>query len=88
MVYYRLNSIRSLERFILVNLELAKVCGLNRLCPSYRTLTRRFKKLDEPILALARRILIRLVDKKIIHLGILVTHGSLLKAKGKEQPQK
>jgi len=88
MVYYRLSSIRSLERFILLNSELAQSCGLNQQVPSYRTLTRRFKRLDEPVLVLVKRLLIKLVSKKIIRLGILATDGSLLKAKGKEQPKK
>jgi hypothetical protein len=88
MVYYRLSSIRSLERFVLLNPELAKDCGLNEHIPSYRTLTRRFKKLDEPVLVLVKRILIKLVSKRIIHLAVLATDGSLLKAKGKEQPLK
>lgn len=88
MVYYRLNSIRSLERFILLNFELGKSCGLNHQTPSYRTLTRRFKALDEPLLVLTRRILNKLVSKRIIKLAILAADGSLLKAKGKEQPKK
>lgn len=88
MVYYRLSSIRSLERFILLNPELAQSCGLNQYTPSYRTLTRRFKSLDEPVLVLVKRILIKLVSKRIIHLAVLATDGSLLKAKGKEQPLK
>ncbi len=88
MVYYRLSSVRSLERFICLNPELAQSCGLNHQVPSYRTLTRRFKKLDEPVLVLVKRILIKLVSKRIIHLAVLATDGSLLKAKGKEQPKK
>ncbi len=88
MVYYRLSSIRSLERFILLNPELAQSCGLDQRVPSYRTLNRRFKKLDEPILVLVKRILIRLVSKHLVGVAILATDGSLLKAKGKEQPLK
>ena len=88
MVYYRLSSVRSLERFVCLNPELAQSCGLNYHVPSYRTLTRRFKRLDEPVLVLVKRILVKLVSKRIIRLAILATDGSLLKAKGKEQPKK
>ena len=88
MVYYRLSSIRGLERFILLNPEFAQSCGLNHRAPSYRTLTRRFKKLDEPVLVLIKRFLIKLISGNIIRLAILTTDGSLLKAKGKEQPLK
>ena len=86
MVYYRLNSVRSLARFILQHPELAKACGLNQLFPCYRTLTRRFKQLDEPILMFVNRLIRKLISKRIIRLAILATDGSLLKAKGKEQP--
>lgn len=88
MVYYRLNSARSLARFILQHTELAKACGLNHCFPCYRTLTRRFKQLDEPVLMLVNRLLRQLISKKIIRLAILATDGSLLKARGKEQPKK
>lgn len=88
MVYYRLNSVRSLARFILQHIELAKVCGLNHRFPCYRTLTRRFKQLDEPILMFVNRLIRKLISKRIIRLAILATDGSLLKAKGKEQPKK
>lgn len=88
MVYYRLNSVRSLARFILQHTELAKVCGLSYHFPCYRTLTRRFKQLDEPILIFVNRLIRKVISQRIIRLAILATDGSLLKAKGKEQPKK
>lgn len=88
MVYYRLNSVRSLARFILQHTELAKACGLNHHFPCYRTLTRRFKQLDEPILMFVNRLIRKLISRRIIRLAILATDGSLLKAKGKEQPKR
>jgi len=88
MVYYRLNSARSLARFIIQHPELAKACGLNHHLPCYRTLTRRFKSIDGPVLMFVNKLLSKLISKRIIHLAVLATDGSLLKAKGKEQPLK
>ena len=88
MVYYRLNSVRSLARFIIQHPGLAEACGLNYRLPCYRTLTRRFKCIDGAVFMLINRLLRKLISKRVIRLAILVADGSLLKAKGKEQPLK
>ncbi len=87
MVYYRLTSVRSLARFIYKHPDIQKAIGLQGNIPCYRTLTRRFKKLDEPILKLVNQLIEKLVSKKVLKLAILATDGSLLKAKGKPQPK-
>jgi hypothetical protein len=88
MVYFRLTSVRSLARFICKYEHLQRICGLKDTTPCYRTLSRRFKKLDDPIIKLSQQLIKKLVCKKVLKLAILTVDGSLLQAKGKPQPKK
>ena len=56
--------------------------------PSYRTLTRRFKTLESPVISFARQIVQVLVRYRIISLRIVATDASLLEAKGKPSQKK
>lgn len=88
MIYYRLTSVRSLARFILKHSDIQRICGLERNTPCYRTLTRRFKKLDEPVIRLSNQLIDKLASKRVLKFAILAADGSLLRAKGKGQPKK
>jgi len=83
MVYYRLTSLRSLERFLHQNLYIAQACGLDVSIPCYRTFARRFKVLEQPTWAAIRQLTGKLVRKHWLRLAIMVTDGSLLAAKGR-----
>jgi len=83
MVFYRLNSVRSLARFLQKNHQLRLACGLEERIPSYRTFTRRFKTLDHPVVSFARQVIQVLVKYKIVSLKVIATDSSLLKAKGR-----
>lgn len=83
MVYYRLTSLRSLERFLHQHPSLALACGLPVDIPSYRTFSRRFKALATPAGLVAQRLLRRLVKRRWVRLAILATDASLLAAKGR-----
>lgn len=83
MVFYRLNSVRGLARILLSNPKITKACGLEEKIPSYRTLTRRFKTLESPVIDFAKQIILILVKHRIISLEVIATDASLLEAKGK-----
>jgi len=83
MVFLRLNSVRSLARFLEKNTQLRLACGLEKKTPSYRTLTRRFKTLESSVIDFARQIIQILVKKRIISLKVITTDASLLEAKGR-----
>lgn len=85
MVAYRLTSIRSLARFLKQNPEIAKVCQFqDGAVPSYRTLCRRFKCLDNWVVEWCRIILTYLIDAKILKLKILVIDGTGCESKCKK----
>lgn len=88
MVFLKLDSVRSLARVLGVNHQIAKACGLGNEQPSYRTLTRRFKTLDSPVIEFAKQIVQVLVKYRIISLRIVATDSSLLQAKGKPSQKK
>lgn len=83
MVYYRLTSLRSLERFLHQHSAVAHACGLTHQIPSYRTFSRRFRTLDTPALHAAQALIRRLVHRRWIRVAILATDASLLTAKGR-----
>jgi hypothetical protein len=83
MIHYRLSSVRSLARFLEQHLELAFACGFDpATMPSYRTLLRRFKTLDKPVLQVAKKLLSKMVALGIVHTKILVIDAAPLRAKG------
>lgn len=88
MVFYRLNSVRSLARFLEKNRGLRLACGFEEKTPSYRTFTRRFKTLEHPVISFARQIVQVLVKYRVISLRVIATDASLLKAKGKPSQKK
>ena len=83
MVYYRLTSLRSLERFLQQQPLLAAACGLTERIPSYRTFSRRFRTLEGPAWAAARQLIRTLARRRWLRWGLLVIDGSLLAAKGR-----
>ena len=83
MVYYRLTSLRSLERFLHQHLGVAQACGLTHRIPCYRTFARRFQTLESPATQAAWKLLRRLIRRRWIRLMILATDASLLAAKGR-----
>lgn len=83
MIYYRLTSLRSLERFLHQHPNIAMACGVKEGIPSYRTFARRFKTLERPATLAAQKLIQRLVKRRWIGLAILVTDASLLSAKGR-----
>lgn len=88
MVFYRLNSVRSLARFLEKNKQLRLACGFKGKMPSYRTFTRRFKTLESPVMSFASQIVQVLVKYRVISLRIVATDASLLEAKGKPSQKK
>lgn len=87
MVCYRLTSVRSLARFLTQQPEIAKRCGFNKRTPSYRTLCRRFKFLDNWVLEYCRIFITYLIDNDLVSLNILAIDGTPAKAKG-SKPKK
>ena len=83
MVYYRLTSLRSLERFLQQHPLLAEACGLTDRIPSYRTFCRRFRVLEAPAWMVARQLLRTLARRRWLRWSLLVIDGSLLAAKGR-----
>lgn len=83
MVYHRLTSLRSLERFLHQHLEVAQACGVTTRIPSYRTFCRRFRTLEAPAWTAARQLLQKLARRRWLRWGLLVIDGSLLAAKGR-----
>ena len=88
MVFLKLNSVRSLARVLINDSQLAKACGLGNQVPSYRTLTRRFKSLESPVIDFARQVVQVLVKYRIVSLRAISTDASLLEAKGKPSQRK
>lgn len=88
MVFLKLNSVRSLARVLLANPQVAKACGLKDKTPSYRTLTRRFKTLESPVVEFAKQVVQVLVRYRIISLRVIAADSSLLKAQGKPSQKK
>lgn len=88
MVFYRLNSVRSLARLLKKNRELRLACGFEQQTPSYRTFTRRFKVLDYPVIDFARQIVQVLVKYRVVSLKVIATDASFLKAKGRISQKK
>lgn len=88
MVYFRLNSYRSLARFLSNHPDTAYACGLSRYSPSYRTLSRRLKTLDDVLWSFIYQIIAVLVRYHLVSLNIVTTDSSLLEAKGKPRQKK
>jgi len=83
MVYQRLTSLRSLERFLRQHPEVAQACGLGDRIPSYRTFCRRFQTLEAPAWTAARQLIGTLARRRWLRWGLLVIDGSLLAANGR-----
>jgi len=85
MVSFKINSFRSLSRFLTTNKELRKACGLKESVPNYRTLSRRLKTLESPICQLVKQIVRVLYQQGVISLSIVATDSTLLEAKGRRR---
>lgn len=83
MVYFRLDSYRSLSRFLKDHSDFAKACDLKHSTPSYRTLSRRLKTLDNVLWLFIAQVIAVLLKYRLISLSIISTDSSLLSAKGK-----
>jgi hypothetical protein len=83
MVYFRLNSIRSLARFLISHSYWSGACGFDKQVPSYRTLTRRLAVLDKPVVYFAGLVIQILAKYHLISLKIISTDSSLCQALGK-----
>ena len=83
MVYHRLTSLRSLERFLHQHPEVAHACGVGDRIPSYRTCCRRFHTLEVPAWQAARQLIGTLARRRWLRWSLLVIDGSLLAAHGR-----
>jgi hypothetical protein len=83
MVYYRLTSLRSLERFLHQQPEIALACGLPDDIPCYQTFRRRFQALETPAWTAARQLIQKLARRRWLRWSLLVIDGSLLAATGR-----
>lgn len=83
MVYYRLTSLRSLERFLHQHGLVATACGLRDEIPGYQAFRRRFQVLEQPLWAAARQLIQKLARRHWLRWSLLVIDGSLLAAKGR-----
>ena len=88
MVFLKLDSVRSLARVLVSNPQAAEACGLKETVPSYRTLTRRFKALEHPVIEFARQVVEVLIKHRLISLKVISTDSSLIGAKGKVSQKK
>lgn len=92
MVYFQLNSVRSLARFLVSHSYWAKACGFEGGTPSYRTLSRRLEVLDKPAVLFASQVIKVLLKHHLISVGIISTDSSLCQAHGrvahKNHPEK
>jgi len=83
MIHYRLSSVRSLARFLPQHPEIALACGFTHdTTPSYRTLSRRFQTLDNPVMRVVKELLSRMVALGIVNTKIVVIDATPLRAKG------
>lgn len=87
MVYARLTSLRSLERFLHQHPDLAAACGLREEIPCYQTFRRRFQVLEQPAWAAARQLMGTLARRRWLRWSLLVIDGSLLAAHGRSPRQ-
>lgn len=85
MVSFKIDSFRSLSRYLAANRELRKACGLEKSVPSYRTLSRRLATLESPICQLAKQLIKVLYQQGVISLPIVATDSTLLEAKGRKR---
>lgn len=83
MVYFRLNSFRSLARFLEDHHDFARACGIDNDTPSYRTLSRRLKTLDSVLWSFTYQVIAVLVKYHLVTFNVTATDSSLLEAKGK-----
>jgi hypothetical protein len=83
MVYFKLNSVRSLARFLMAHSFWAKACGFKDKTPSYRTLTRRLAVLDKPTVSFANQVIQVLARYHLISFQMISTDSSLCAALGK-----
>lgn len=83
MVYDRLTSLRSLERFWHQQPLVTAACGLRDDIPCYQTVRRRFQALEQPVWAAARQRIGKLARRRWLRGSLLVIDGSLLAAKGR-----
>lgn len=88
MVYFRLESYRSLSRFLMNHREFAYSCGLTNTVPSYRTVSRRLQELDSIVWSLAYQVITLLVKRHIVSFNILATDSSLIEAFGRPSQKK
>lgn len=83
MVYFRLNSVRSLARFLVAHSYWSGACGFNSQTPTYRTLSRRLAVLDKPTIYFASLVIQILIKYHVISLKVISTDSSLCQAFGK-----
>lgn len=88
MVYFRLNSVRSLARFLNAHSYWALACGFTSQTPNYRTLGRRLSVLDKPAVSFARQVIVLLLKYHVISLSVISTDSSLCQALGKATHKK
>lgn len=81
MIHYHIDSVRSLARFLEQHIELTLLCGFDTI-PSYRTLLRRFKTLDTPVMKMVKALLSQIVALGIVNTKIVVIDATPLRAKG------
>jgi hypothetical protein len=83
MIHHNLSSVRSLARFLEQQPELAFACGFDPdTIPSYRTLSRRFKTLDNPVMQVVRELLSKMIALGIVNTKIVIIDATPLQAKG------
>jgi hypothetical protein len=83
MIHHNLSSVRSLARFLEQQPELAFACGFDpETIPSYRTLSRRFKTLDNPVMQVVRELLSKMIALGIVNTKIVIIDATPLQAKG------
>lgn len=83
MVFFRLDSVRSLARFLISNSHWAASCGFKGKTPTYRTLSRRLMFLDAPVIYLANQVIRVLTKYHLISFNVVATDSSLTEAFGK-----
>ena len=88
MVYFRLNSVRSLARFLISHSYWAKAFGFEEQVPNYRTLSRRLSVLDKPVVYFASLVIQVLAKHHLISLKVISTDSSLCEAFGKPTHKK
>lgn len=88
IVYFRLNSYRSLSRFLLNNQAFRVACGFTTEIPSYRTLSRRLQTLDSIVWSCAYQAISLLLKYHLVSFHFTATDSSLVEAMGRPSQKK